>query len=63
VPPRHVDMLWNMLAAPIALAPALFEEGRIVTDVRNPAAHDFAQMQMVYRRSVVEGTPRGLLIN
>lgn len=63
VPPRHSNMLWNMLAAPIALEPAHFEGGRIITDASNPAAHDFAQMHMLYRRSVVEGAPRGLLIN
>jgi spermidine synthase len=63
VPQRHERTLWNMLSAPLPLTPALFAGGRIVTDAVNPAANDFAQMQMVYRRSVAEGAPRGLLVN
>ena len=63
VPERHERILWNMLTVPLTLAPALFAGGRLVTDAVNPAAYDFAQMQMVYRRSVVESAPRGLLVN
>jgi hypothetical protein len=34
-----------------------------VTDAVNPAAHAFAQMQLLYRRSVVEGVPAAMLLN
>ena len=63
VPQRHERALWNMLAAPLPLTPALFAGGRIVTDAVNPAAHDFARMQMFYRRDVVQGAPAALLVN
>lgn len=63
VPPRHAGTLWTMLSAAVPLTPALFEGGRIITDAANPAAHDFARMQMAYRRSVIESAPRGLLVN
>jgi spermidine synthase/TM2 domain-containing membrane protein YozV len=55
--------LWNMLSAPVPLTPALFAGGRVVTDAVNAAAHDFAQMQVGYRRSVVQGIPAGMLMN
>ncbi|MGZ8212277.1 MAG: hypothetical protein ACXWUH_17355, partial [Burkholderiales bacterium] len=63
VPPRHERALWDMLAAPTPLAPVLFEGGRIVTDAVSPAAHEFAQLQLAYRRSVVEGVPAAMLLN
>lgn len=63
VPPQHEQVLWNMLSTPLPLTPELLAGGRVVTDAVNPAAHDFAQMQMVYRRTVVENAPRGLLVN
>jgi hypothetical protein len=63
VPPRHAETLWTMLAAPVPLAPALFAGGRLISDAVNPAAHDLAQMQMVYRRSVVQGAPGAMLVN
>jgi spermidine synthase len=63
VPQRHEQVLWNMLSTPLPLTPEFFAGGRIVTDAVNPAAHDLAQMQMVYRRTVVESAPRGLLVN
>jgi hypothetical protein len=63
VPPRHVDTLWNMLSAPVPLTPELLAGGRIITDAVNPAAHDLARMQLLYRRSVVQQAPPGLLVN
>ena len=63
VPSRHSGTLWTMLSAAVPLTAELFEGGRIVTDAANPAAHDFARMEMVYRRSVIESAPRGLLVN
>ena len=63
VPPQHRDTLWNMLSAPVPLTPNLFEGGRIVTDAVNPAAHDFAQTQLIYRKSVVEGLPPEMFLN
>ena len=63
VPPRHEQTLWNMLSSPVPITPALFAGGQIVTDAVNPAAHDLARMQMLYRRNVVEGAPAGLLVN
>jgi len=63
VPPRHEQVLWNMLSAPVPIVPPLFEGGRVVTDAVNPAAHDLARMQLLYRRNVVEGAPVGLLVN
>jgi spermidine synthase len=63
VPARHERALWNMLAAPMPLTPELFAGGRIMTDAVNPAAHDFARMQMIYRRDVVQRAPAALLVN
>ena len=63
VPPRHERGLWNMLSSPTPLTPELFAGGRVVTDALNPAAYDFARMQMVYRRSVVDDAPPALLVN
>jgi len=63
LPALYADTLWDMLSAPVPLQPHLFEGGRIITDAVNPAAHDFAQMQMAYRRTVVETAPTGLLVN
>jgi predicted membrane-bound spermidine synthase len=63
VPAHHSGTLWTMLSAPLALGPQLFEGGRVITDAANPAAHDLALMQMIYRRTVIESAPRGLLVN
>ena len=63
VPQRHEQRLWTMLSAPVPLAAALFEGGRVISDAANPAAHDLAQMQMEYRRSVVQGAPGAMLVN
>jgi spermidine synthase len=63
VPPRHSAALWTMLSTSVPLTPQLFDGGRIVTDAANPAAHDLARTQLVYRRSVIESAPRGLLVN
>jgi spermidine synthase len=63
LPARYGDALWDMLSAPVPLRAELFEGGRIITDAVNPAAHDFAQMQMVYRRTVVDAAPPALLVN
>ena len=63
VPTHYMSRLWDMLSKPVPLDPELFAGGRIVTDAVTPAAHDFARMQMTYRRSVVEGAPSGLLVN
>ena len=63
VPPRHEETLWTMLSAPLPLTPEIFHGGRAITDAANPAAHDFAQMQMVYRRSVVKDAPGAMLVN
>jgi spermidine synthase len=62
-PEKLQHTLWNMLSAPVPLTPALFAGGRVVTDAVNAAAHDFAQMQVGYRRSVVQGIPAGMLMN
>jgi hypothetical protein len=63
LPARYADVLWNMLSAPVPLRADLLEGGRIITDAVNPAAHDFAQMQMIYRRTVVVAAPPALLVN
>jgi spermidine synthase len=63
VPPRHQEALWNMLSAPTPLSAELFEGGRLVTDAASAAALDYARMQVVYRRSVVEAIPPGMLMN
>jgi spermidine synthase len=63
VPPRHQDALWTMLAAATPLAPELFAGGRVVTDAVNAAAHDYADMQLAYRRNVVSGVPARMLLN
>ena len=63
VPPRHQTALWNMLGAPLPLTPALTAGGLVITDAVNPAAHDFADMQLAYRKTVVQGMPIGMLMN
>ena len=63
VPGRYTDMLWDMLSAPVPLRPELFEGGRIITDAINPAAYDFAKMQMTYRRTVIQNAPPAMLVN
>ena len=63
VPPRHERTLWNMLAAPVPLTSVLFEGGRVITDALHPAAHDFARVQMIYRKEVVRSAPGALLVN
>jgi spermidine synthase len=63
VPARHDRALWNMLSTPVPLTPDFFAGGRVVTDALNPAAHDFARMQMIYRKEVVQGAPAALLVN
>ena len=50
LPPRHESTLWDMLAAPLPLTPALFEGGKVITDARNRAALDLARMQRGYRQ-------------
>jgi spermidine synthase len=63
VPSRYAETLWDMLSAPVPLAPNLFEGGRVITDAINPAAYDLAQMQMLYRSTVVHAAPSALLVN
>lgn len=63
VPAHHESTLWEMLARPRGLEQELLAGGRIVTDARNPAAHDLAQSQLAYRRFVVEAMPPALLLN
>lgn len=63
VSPRQAQTLWNMLSAPVSLTAELFAGGEIVTDAVNPGAHAFAEMQLVYRRSVVSSVPAALLVN
>jgi spermidine synthase len=62
-PARHEGNLWDMLAAPMALTPALFEGGIVISDARNRAALDIAHMQRVYRQTVVGFLPREFLLN
>jgi spermidine synthase len=63
VPARHQTALWNMLGGPVPITPSLLAGGRVITDAVNPAAHDFADIQLAYRRTVVEGMPSGMLMN
>lgn len=63
VPPAHSRTLWNMLSAPTPLTAELFAGGRVVTDALNAAAHDYAQTQINYRKTVIESAPPGLLVN
>jgi hypothetical protein len=63
VPPRYAETLWTMFSAPVPLAAWLFAGGRVISDAVNPAAYDLAQMQMIYRRSVVQSAPGAMLIN
>jgi spermidine synthase len=63
VPPRHEGPLWDMLAAPLPLAPALFDGGKIITDARNRAALDLARAQRGYREAMVGFTPPAFLLN
>jgi spermidine synthase len=63
VPSRYAEMLWDMLSKPVPLTSDLFEGGRVMTDAVNPAAHDIAQIQMLYRNTVVHAAPAALLVN
>lgn len=63
LPPQHDKPLWDMLSSPIAVTSDLLRGGRVITDARNPAAHDFARMQLTYRRTVVEAMPGEMLLN
>jgi hypothetical protein len=63
MPPRHETTLWDMLSTPLALTPALFNGGKIITDARNRAALDLAYAQQVYRQAVVGNTPPEFLLN
>ena len=63
VPPMHQSALWAMLSAPMPLTPELFAGGRVVTDTDSAAAHDYARMQVTYRKSVVKGVPPAMLMN
>jgi spermidine synthase len=60
---RHQEALWRMLSQPVPLDAALFQGGRVVSDAINPAAHDQAQMQLGYRKTVVDDLPAPMLIN
>ena len=63
MPQRHESTLWDMLAAPVALAPALFDGGKIITDARNRAALDLAHTQSVYRQTIIGFIPAQFLLN
>jgi spermidine synthase len=63
VPAMHRDVLFDMLAKPVKITPALLAGGKIITDARNAAARDLAETEMVYRLDVVENVPAALLVN
>ncbi len=63
MPTRHETPLWDMLSTPMALTPALFAGGKIITDARNRAALDLAYAQQIYRQTVVGNTPPAFLLN
>jgi spermidine synthase len=63
MPARHETTLWDMLSAPLALTPALFAGGKIITDAHNRATLDLADAQRIYRQAVVGNTPPAFLIN
>jgi hypothetical protein len=63
VPASHEETLWRMLAAPLPLETRYFAGGRVVTDAANVGAHDFARVQLEYRRSVIESVPPPMLMN
>ena len=63
MPSRHENTLWDMLAAPMPLTPALFAGGKIITDAHNRAALDLAHAQQIYRQAVVGNTPPAFLLN
>ena len=63
VPASHQPVLFNMLASPLPLTPPLLAGGLVISDAVNAAAHEYAQAQLAYRRSVVDGIPAGMLMN
>lgn len=63
VPERHRATLFDMLARPTPLTPALYAGGQLVSDAHNAAAHELAMTEVIYRRSVVENLPAALLLN
>jgi spermidine synthase len=63
LPQRHQPVLFSMLYRPTPVTPQLLAGGRVITDAVNAAAHDYAQTQLAYRRSVVSGIPPEMLLN
>jgi spermidine synthase len=63
VPLRHERDLARMLERPQPLSRKLLEHGEIVTDARSATAHDIAQSQITYRRSILQSLPAAFLVN
>ena len=63
VPQQYFSTLAAMLRAPQALDQKLLEHGIVITDARNTVADDMAELQLAYRRSVVQSLPAGFLLN
>jgi len=63
LPTQHDRPLWEMLSGPMSVTAAHLKGGHIITDARNPAAHDLAQMQLTYRKTVVQAMPAPMLLN
>lgn len=63
VPERHNASLWEMLATPLAPGAVPLAGGSVITDARNAAAFDLANVQLDYRRAVVRALPPAFLLN
>lgn len=63
VPPQFSSALDAMMTRPLELNRRLLDQGEIVTDALNRAAHDVAESQLVFRRSVVQALPAAFLVN
>ena len=59
----YSGIVYKALGIPVPLTPELLVGGRVITDAMSAAAHDFADMQLAYRRTVVQGMPGGMLMN
>jgi predicted membrane-bound spermidine synthase len=62
-PPRHAKLLFDMLDRPNKLDSETLRRGSVVTDARNLIALDIADMQMSYRRLVIQTVPPAFLLN
>lgn len=63
VPQDYYYTLSAMLKEPLPLNQDLLAGGRVITDASNPVTADFAEVQLVNRRNVIEAVPAAFFAN